>query len=101
MNRFIFLFVFLAFHSLALAQIKVTGQVTDEAKNPLPGVSVLIKDSKKGTTTDFDGKFNIDAKQGEILEFSFMGFHTESRKVTGSTSLTLTIALKEEKKPNK
>lgn len=96
MSRFIFLFVFLAFSSFALAQIKVTGQVTDETKNPLPGVSVLIKDSKKGTTTDFDGKFNIDAKQGEILEFSFMGFHTESRKVTGSTSLILNITLKEE-----
>lgn len=97
MSRFIFLFVFALFSHLASAQIKVTGVVTDEGKNPLPGVSVIVKGTTKGTATDFDGNYEIQAKEGDVLEFSFIGFHSESRKVTGGgKSLKINVLLKEE-----
>lgn len=97
MSRFIFLFVFALFSHLASAQIKVTGVVTDEGKNPLPGVSVIVKGTTKGTATDFDGNYEIQAKEGDVLEFSFIGFHSESRKVTwGGKSMKINVLLKEE-----
>lgn len=65
------------------AQKTVTGSVTDE-NGPLPGVNIIIKGSKTGTETDFDGKYSITAKQGDILVFSYVGLKTVEKKVEGS-----------------
>lgn len=65
------------------AQVKVLGKVTDETKNPLPGASILVKGTTKGVTSDFDGNYEIDAKQDDVLEFSFVGFQTQTISVTG------------------
>lgn len=61
--------------------LHVKGTVTDEAKVPLPGVSVVIKGSNKGTTTDFDGKYELNAKKGDVLVFSFVGFTTQEKAI--------------------
>jgi len=50
----------------------VTGVVSDDA-GTLPGASVVVKNTTRGVTTDFDGNYSIAAKQGEVLEFSFAG----------------------------
>ena len=58
----------------------VTGRVTSVQDNsPLPGVSVLIKGTASGTTTDADGKYSISVNGNEngILSFSFIGFATQ------------------------
>lgn len=97
MSRFIFLFAFVLVSFSLSAQIKVTGKVTDDGNNPLPGVSVVVKGTTKGTATDFDGNYEIQAQQGEVLEFSFVGFHTETKKITGGgKSLLINVLLKEE-----
>jgi TonB-linked SusC/RagA family outer membrane protein len=49
---------------------------------PIPGVSIIIKGTKTGTTTDFDGKYNIQSKIGDVLEFIYLGMQTETKTVT-------------------
>lgn len=82
-----------------LAQTKtVSGKVTDEQKMPLPGVSVVVKGTSRGVATDFDGNYIIDkVKEGDVLEFTSIGFSTLTKKVTGAgKSLIISVVLKEE-----
>lgn len=72
---FTFIIVLLGACQLFYAQdLTVSGTVTDELGNPLPGVNVVVKGTKNGTATDFEGLYSIDAKNGETLVFSFIGF---------------------------
>jgi len=60
---------------VALAQIEVTGTVTDDLGDPLPGAAVLVKGTSNGTVTDLDGNFTVSvANQQSTLVFSFLGF---------------------------
>jgi TonB-linked SusC/RagA family outer membrane protein len=78
---------------MSFAQDKtVSGTASDES-GPLPGVSVIIKGTKKGTETDFDGKYTIKASSGDILVFRYLGYLT-AQKAVGSSD-TLNIILKE------
>ena len=69
---------------LAFSQNIVTGTVED-ADGPLIGASVLVKGTTVGTITDMDGQFSIEAKVGDELEFSYMGYTSQTVKVTGKT----------------
>ncbi len=68
----------------AFAQNVVTGTVED-ADGPLIGASVLVKGTTVGTITDFDGNFSIEANIGDELEFSYMGYTSQTIQVTGNT----------------
>lgn len=60
------------------AQKNIKGNVTDAITGEvLPGVSIMVKNTTRGTSTDFDGNFTIAVKKGEILKFSFIGFKTK------------------------
>jgi TonB-dependent SusC/RagA subfamily outer membrane receptor len=63
----------------------VSGVVSDNAGLPLPGVSVLVKETKVGTQTDFDGKYSIKAAPSQILVFSYIGMKTQEVKAGSST----------------
>lgn len=85
------------FAALNAQNISVKGKITDEFNNPLPGASVLVKGTQKGVSSDFDGNYEIQAQQGDVLEFSFVGFSTQTKKVTGGgKSLTINVLLKED-----
>ncbi len=87
-NNYHFLTILaLFFVQISFAQtITVTGVVKSNADNlPLPGVSVLIKGTNMGGTTDFDGKYEIKASEGAVLVFSYVGFATQEIEVTSST----------------
>ncbi|MFV8346718.1 SusC/RagA family TonB-linked outer membrane protein [Flavobacterium sp. ZB4P13] len=71
----------------------VSGVVSDNAGLPLPGVSVLVKGTKSGTQTDFDGKYSIKATSSQVLIFSYIGMKTQ--EVTAS-SANLNIKLKDD-----
>ena len=73
-----------AFALSAVAFAQVGGTVSDDQNNPLPGASVVIKGTTTGATTDFDGAFSIDAKQGDVLVISFVGFETQEVTYDGS-----------------
>ncbi|WP_010134623.1 SusC/RagA family TonB-linked outer membrane protein [Ochrovirga pacifica] len=63
-------------------KIVVRGTVTNEAdKQPLLGVSVLVKNTNKGTYTDFDGNYNIKANIGDILIFDYVGMLQKTVKI--------------------
>lgn len=76
---------------------QVTGTVSDESGVPLPGVSVIVKGTSKGASTDFNGKFELkDVQQGATLQFSYIGFKTVDVKVTSSTvNIKMTEELQE------
>ncbi|AMO21091.1 SusC/RagA family TonB-linked outer membrane protein [Flavobacterium columnare NBRC 100251 = ATCC 23463] len=67
----------------------ITGVVTD-ASGPLPGVNVLVKGTQRGSSTGFDGKYSIKAKEGETLIFSFMGMK-EIAKTVGASNVMNTV----------
>jgi TonB-linked SusC/RagA family outer membrane protein len=62
---------------ITFAQTKeVTGTVTDDSGLPLPGANVLIEGTNKGTQTDFDGNYSIEAEENQKLVFTYIGFTT-------------------------
>ncbi|MEG1622975.1 MAG: TonB-dependent receptor [Alistipes sp.] len=73
------------------AQNTIKGTVVDENNQPAVGASVLVKGSTRGASTDVNGRFNIPAKSGMILTFSYLGY--KSQEVTISTQTTLNIRL--------
>lgn len=82
MRPLLFLFAALFALQLGAQQITFTGVVTDEQKLPLPGVNVLIRGTNNGTQTDFNGKFEIVAKEGDLIVFSYIGYITLEQKVS-------------------
>jgi TonB-linked SusC/RagA family outer membrane protein len=84
------LFVALTMQFSFAQEKTITGTVT-ESGLPLPGATVLVKGTTRGTSTDFDGKYSIKAKAGEVLEFSYVGMKTQN--VTIGASNTVSVAL--------
>ena len=79
-------FLLLILSSAVAQQVNVAGRVTSASSgNPAEGISVLVKGSKKGTTTNSDGKYNVTANAGATLVFSGLGFATQELKVSGIT----------------
>lgn len=66
-------------------KITVSGMVTDKNKQPLIGVTVIIKDTFSGTTTDNAGKYTINAASSDVLEFSLLGY-TQQEALVGTRS---------------
>ncbi|WP_424961816.1 TonB-dependent receptor [Ekhidna sp.] len=67
----------------------VTGTVTDDAGEGLPGATVLVKGTQNGAITDVDGKFTLNVPEGTLLVVSFMGF--ESQEATASNDMEITL----------
>lgn len=72
-------------------QTSVNGQVLDAGNNPLPGVTILVKGSSTGTTTDFDGNYSIDVNANDTLIFSYIGFVTQEVLVNNQTTINITL----------
>lgn len=94
----LFVFAVLLFSHTMLAQTRtVNGTVTDQSGVPLPGVSIAIKNTTQGVSTDFEGRYSIVVKQGDILVFSYVGFSTQEKNIAGgSGALTINVTLKED-----
>ena len=75
----------------SLEQAPVKGVVKDETGLPLPGVSVKVKGTSRGTQTGVDGQYTLDAQPGEVLVFSFVGYLT--KEITVGTGDTANIVL--------
>ncbi|WP_405606829.1 SusC/RagA family TonB-linked outer membrane protein [Polaribacter sp. Asnod1-A03] len=76
---------------ISFAQEKtISGTVSDES-GVLPGVSILVKGTDKGTETDFDGKFSIKAKSGDVLIFRYLGYKTSEKTVGSNSTLNVTL----------
>ncbi|MBA6154782.1 SusC/RagA family TonB-linked outer membrane protein [Gelidibacter maritimus] len=93
----IMLFVFVTQLTFAQERI-VTGTVTDNLGVPLPGVSVLVKGTKEGTQTDFDGKYSLKASTNNVMVFSYIGMATQ--ELPASTSVVNVILKEDSQKLN-
>ncbi|KAA1244932.1 TonB-dependent receptor [Aquimarina sp. RZ0] len=83
--NFICLLSFLSLSTISIAQEgTISGKVTGEKGIPLPGVSIQIKGTNIGVITDFDGNYNINAKQGDVFIFSSIGYATKEITVNGT-----------------
>ncbi|NQX93035.1 MAG: carboxypeptidase-like regulatory domain-containing protein, partial [Flavobacteriales bacterium] len=81
--------------SAAMYSQTVMGTVTDENNLPLPGASVLADGGTSGKFTDLDGKYSLQLEAGEhTLEFSFIGYTKQSKKITLEAGQELTLDIK-------
>jgi TonB-linked SusC/RagA family outer membrane protein len=75
-------------------QANITGSVLDESGRPLPGATIIAKGTKVGTTTDFDGNFEISMPIGVVkIQVSYLGYKTKEVDVSGQTSITVNLNL--------
>ncbi|WP_439129443.1 SusC/RagA family TonB-linked outer membrane protein [Polaribacter sp.] len=97
MKKFkLFLIGILLSSSFAMfAQQTVKGVVKEKTSgDPLPGVSIIIKGTQKGTETDFDGNFNLpNVKTGDILLFRYLGY--ANKEITIASNFNLVVELEE------
>lgn len=92
MKKRFFLVLIVLFVSLAsaMAQVKVSGTVTDPDGNGIPGATVVQKGTSNGTTSNMDGKFTISVTSpNAVLVFSFVGMNTVEEVVNGRTVINL------------
>lgn len=89
------LLVFLFIPFIGMTQetkIKLTGKVLDESNKPLPGATVLVKNSNQSVTTDFDGKFNfLLSEKNSIIVVSYLGYKTTEVKTSGEDFLEVKL----------
>lgn len=84
--------MFVLFVGIGFAQQKsVTGTVTDPQGVPLLGATVLVVGTNTGASTDFDGNYSISAEEGNVLEFSYVGYETDTRRVGNSSTYNVTL----------
>lgn len=77
---------------IGFAQEKtITGTVSDETGFPLPGASVLVKNTANGVSTDFDGKYTIEVEIGQILVFSYVGYSSQEFTVGDSNVIDVKL----------
>jgi TonB-linked SusC/RagA family outer membrane protein len=75
-----------------IAQTRVTGRVTDEGQRPLQGVSVVVKGTSNGTTTDAAGNFTLNAAgANSVLVISYVGYGTIEQRVGTNTTINLSL----------
>ncbi|MBW3468680.1 SusC/RagA family TonB-linked outer membrane protein [Arthrospiribacter ruber] len=72
-------------------QSTVKGNVVDQSGEPFPGVTVQVKGTSRGSVTDIDGNYSIQASQEEILVFSFVGFIKVERAVGNSSIIDIIL----------
>jgi len=83
--------------AISYSQSTISGTVLDASKNPIPGANVLLVGTDAGTTTDFDGKFELTTKlSGEqSIKVLFIGFSSQIKKITLTESVKVNFVLEE------
>ncbi|MEO5782677.1 MAG: SusC/RagA family TonB-linked outer membrane protein, partial [Ginsengibacter sp.] len=96
LKQILFIFIIAFFVPLAMyakaPPHTVTGEVTDGKKNPLQSVNVILKGTKKGATTDANGRFTLnDVPDNGVLVFSYTGFAPQEIQVNGRTFINVNL----------
>ena len=95
MKKRIFLFTLMALTGLGMwaQNLTVKGVVmAQDEPDPVIGASVIVKGTTTGTVTDFDGNFELQAKVGDVLQVSFMGYKSQEVKVANAGPIRVTLA---------
>lgn len=93
MNKFLLIVMVIGFSITSIAQKTVSGQVLEKETNmPLIGVTIIVKNSPKGATTDFDGNYIINnVSETDILVFSYLGYKTQELVVGGQSTINVSL----------
>ncbi|WP_291963596.1 carboxypeptidase-like regulatory domain-containing protein, partial [Maribacter sp.] len=98
MKKIIFAVIGLLISVSSFAQTDISGTVTDNLGDPIPGANILIVGSTSGTTSDFDGNFSFstDLTGEQILRISYIGFTSVDKSLTlNGTTQTVNVVLQE------
>ncbi|MFB9057943.1 SusC/RagA family TonB-linked outer membrane protein [Mariniflexile ostreae] len=90
----LFFMVLLVFNITLFAQesITVSGAVVSATDDiPIPGVNVIVLNTTKGVTTDFDGRYEINVKTGDVLQFSYVGYVTQVKVVGNQRNIPVSL----------
>jgi hypothetical protein len=90
-QKILLLVVCFMFISNVLIAQKIIGKISNQKGEGLSGVSVLIKNSNKGTVSDAGGNYAIEASQGNILIFTSVGFEKREVKVASQASVNVSM----------
>lgn len=93
-NKVSFLLILLVFYcsTIFAQQIDVSGTVSDQSGNPLPGASIIVKNSTIGAQTDFDGNFTLNnVSENATLVISYVGFTTVEMPINNQKILNITL----------
>lgn len=91
-GRMMLLTALLLLTSQVFAQVqKISGALTDSSGEPLIGASVYVIGTNKGTSTDVDGKYTIEAKGNDKIRFSYVGYKTKTVKIDNRTVINVTL----------
>ena len=74
-----------------MGQKTVSGTIIDENNEALIGASVFVKGTDRGTITDIDGNFSIEANDNDVLVISYVGMRYQEITVSGNTDLSITM----------
>ncbi|MEM6830927.1 MAG: SusC/RagA family TonB-linked outer membrane protein, partial [Bacteroidota bacterium] len=85
------LLLLFALLSKGIAQQKVSGTITDDFKESVPGVNIIVKGTTKGTITDSEGNYELVVAKGDTLVASFIGFETQEIPINGQSVIDLTM----------
>ena len=75
----------------SFAQERTVSGVVSGGSGPIPGVNIIVKGTKTSAQTDFDGKYSIKAKTGDVLVFSFVGMMETTKTVTASNVVNVSM----------
>ena len=78
-----------------VAQQTISGKVTDENGEPLPGVSIFIDGTAQGTVTDIEGNYRLTADDDQVLVFSFIGYARTSQPINGRSVIDVKMQVDE------
>jgi TonB-linked SusC/RagA family outer membrane protein len=92
LTRFLFSLLLFAFCNAAKAQTMVSGTVTDENNQPVPGVTVTVKNTNRATTTNASGRFEINGAKNDVLVFTYVGAPTQEETVGNRSTINVRIA---------
>lgn len=90
----ILILVFFLCTGVSIAQISVSGKVTDAVTGEsLPGANIIIKGSVKGAQTDFDGNFSIQSQKGDVLAISYLGYVSQEILIEDVTNFQIKLVV--------
>jgi TonB-linked SusC/RagA family outer membrane protein len=72
--------------------VQVAGTVSDETGSPLPGVTILLKGTTSGTTTDLDGKYSISGPTSGVLVYSFIGYNSTEIVIGNQSQINVSMS---------
>ena len=76
-----------------LADVNVSGVITDDEGSPLPGATITVQGSTRGTVSDLDGKYSLTVEEGATLVFSYIGYKAQNVKVGNQSTLNIKLEL--------